>query len=486
MLQYLFSFLTVLVLLMLPAAPGAAPRTSYYTPPLPPPGVTGRVIDPSEPYTPPAEDVSAAPDQPDPQPCQPELAQPGEQPVQPSPSSTRTSLTWSELEERGYAPYHGSLIYEQDMGENLCALTFDDGPSNYTPQLLDILDAHGVSATFFMLGVNAAKLPHVVRRVVDEGHEVASHSYKHPNFKRISTARRLDELERTNRILRSCGADPTLFRPPYGAQDHALAVQAAELGLRIVTWSYDTEDWKRLPADYTRLRDPRGRIAARGHLRGIFLFHDIHKSTVDDIPRVIAQLKAGGCDRFVTVSDYISGLLDPEPPMRMTMHRRARSSAVLPAYSHATPLHNADAKAAALAARLVSQADMPQDMAQDAPSGEPALTAWQGYARDAIRIQPPQSRFASLTQKLKNVFSHDTNKTQQDTGQAAHHAAADASRSAGQKAQRPALPPSSFPVGRHVLLPEVGSKSYIVRPIQRQPAGTGQAAGQTTGQARPR
>ena len=85
----------------------------------------------------------------------------------------------------------------------------------------------------------------------------------------------------------------------------------------------DSHDWKNLPADYAKLRTTRGTQYDSGELRGIFLFHDTHKSTVDDLPRIIANLLAGGCRRFVTVSDYLAAALDPEPGLLMTRHPRA-------------------------------------------------------------------------------------------------------------------------------------------------------------------
>ncbi len=218
-----------------------------------------------------------------------------------------------------YTPVNGDVIYSQTMGENLCAITFDDGPGPFTGQLLDKLDEYGIPATFFMLGRNAERHPDIVQRALAEGHEVGSHSYSHPNLKHCSTRQRRDELSRTNDILRALGAEPKYLRPPYGEKDQALVDMAAELGLRTITWSRDSLDWKRLPSDYTRLPDSRGRIAPAGQLRGIFLFHDIHKTTVDDLPRIVAQLRAGGCDRFVTVSDYLDMFFcDPEPPIQMT------------------------------------------------------------------------------------------------------------------------------------------------------------------------
>ncbi len=221
-------------------------------------------------------------------------------------------------------PYQGALIDNQKMSENLCALTFDDGPGPFTGELLDMLDSYGIRATFFMLGKNASRFPDIVQRALAEGHEVENHSFSHPNMKTLRPERRIEEMGKTNEILRSLGADPTYLRPPYGSKDSALTTQAAGLGLRIITWSRDSLDWKRLPDDYSQLPDCSGRIAPKGHLRGIFLFHDIHKRTVEDLPRIVAQLKAGGCQRFVTVREYAEDFYqDYEPPVLMTRHPRA-------------------------------------------------------------------------------------------------------------------------------------------------------------------
>ena len=212
----------------------------------------------------------------------------------------------------------GSVIMDQHMRENLCALTFDDGPSPHTPQLLDMLSEYGIPATFFLLGKQAERYPDTVRRILAEGHEVGNHSYSHPNLRLLSPANKAHEIARTDSILRSLGANPTFIRPPYGSYDTYTVTAAEELGLGIMLWSLDSRDWKSLPPNYATLRSTRGTIYATGTLRGIFLFHDSHKRTVEDLPRIISDLRAGGCQRFVTVSDYLDGLLDPEPGMLMT------------------------------------------------------------------------------------------------------------------------------------------------------------------------
>ena len=218
----------------------------------------------------------------------------------------------------------GSVIMDQHMRENLCALTFDDGPSPHTPQLLDMLSEYGIPATFFLLVKQAERYPDTVRRILAEGHEVGNHSYSHPNLRLLSPANKAHEIARTDSILRSLGANPAFLRPPYGSYDAYTVTAAEELGLGIMLWSLDSRDWKSLPADYATLRSTRGTVYDSGTLRGIFLFHDTHKRTVEDLPRIIRDLRAGGCQRFVTVSDYLDGLLDPEPGVLMT--RRAGDS----------------------------------------------------------------------------------------------------------------------------------------------------------------
>ena len=216
----------------------------------------------------------------------------------------------------------GNVIMDQPMRENLCALTFDDGPSINTPHLLDMLEEYGIPATFFMLGSQAERHPDIVKRVIAEGHEVGNHSYSHPNLRVVSLARKEEELRRTDTILRNLGASPQFVRPPYGSYDASTEKVAASLGLSLMLWSMDSRDWQRLPDNYATLRNNRGTVYAPGTLRGIFLFHDSHKRTVDDLPRIIRDLRAGGCQRFVTVTDYLEGLMDPEPGLLMTRVKR--------------------------------------------------------------------------------------------------------------------------------------------------------------------
>ena len=113
-----------------------------------------------------------------------------------------------------------TLRAEAKTGGKLVALTFDDGPSSkYTGQLLDGLKERGVPVTFFVLGQNAAVNRSIVRRAYQEGHEIACHSWDHPNLTKCGTSEVKKQIEDTFEELdRACGNEADyLVRPPYGS-----------------------------------------------------------------------------------------------------------------------------------------------------------------------------------------------------------------------------------------------------------------------------
>src|SRR6201995_141918 len=105
------------------------------------------------------------------------------------------------------------------VDEPYIAMTFDDGPhTQLTPKLLDLLAARHIKVTFFVLGECVEQNPEVLRRAAREGHEIATHSWSHPNFAKLSDDSARSQLQRTDDIIRTTiGARPTLFRPPYGS-----------------------------------------------------------------------------------------------------------------------------------------------------------------------------------------------------------------------------------------------------------------------------
>ena len=131
------------------------------------------------------------------------------------------------------------------------ALTFDDGPDTlYTPQVLDVLKAKGVKATFFLIGNRVEEYPDVAERIVQEGHLTGNHTYTHPEIMKATGQPLEKELALTEEALTKIGVSGSgLFRPPYGAISPNLVEEAASLGYRIAMWSVDSLDWRGLPKD---------------------------------------------------------------------------------------------------------------------------------------------------------------------------------------------------------------------------------------------
>jgi peptidoglycan/xylan/chitin deacetylase (PgdA/CDA1 family) len=190
---------------------------------------------------------------------------------------------------------------------NMCALTFDDGPSPNTDALLQALAEENVKATFFVLGHNVNLYPDNVRHMVAAGHEVGSHSYSHPNMRQLSPAKQAQELVNSLISLNKVGVQPRWFRPPFGNYTVPLQNFSALLGMSTALWSHDSQDWKRPEPPYDALISISGRPSPAGQWHGVFLFHERARTT-RDIHIIISAMRNGGCQRFVTLSEYTSHL----------------------------------------------------------------------------------------------------------------------------------------------------------------------------------
>jgi len=182
------------------------------------------------------------------------------------------------------------------------AMTFDDGPSaTLTPKLLDLLAAHHIKATFFVIGENVAEHPEVVARAAREGHEIGNHSWSHPNFGKMSDESVRRQLQQTDDAIKNAtGNRPTLMRPPYGSiTTREKRWIHDEFGYDIILWDVDPYDWKRPGPAVVRAR-----ILKETRPGSIVLSHDIHPGTIEAMPSTFDELQAKGF-KFVTVSELI-------------------------------------------------------------------------------------------------------------------------------------------------------------------------------------
>ena len=124
-----------------------------------------------------------------------------------------------------------------DSGAKLLAITYDDGPGAYTGYLLDELAARGVKATFFVAGYNAAAYPETLKRIVDEGHQLANHTYNHKNLNTLSSSSISSEISSVQSLITAAGgSDAAYIRPPYG---NANATVKAAAPAPLIYWSVD-------------------------------------------------------------------------------------------------------------------------------------------------------------------------------------------------------------------------------------------------------
>lgn len=183
------------------------------------------------------------------------------------------------------------------FNEKLIAITFDDGPGAYTAQLLDELAARDVKATFFVSGYRAANYPETLKRMVSEGHQLASHTQNHENLNTLSAAKIADEISRTQDYITAAGGDnPAYIRPPYGNANKTVRAQAPS---PLINWSVDPEDWKYHNAD-TVCKN----ILAGSYDGAIILVHDIYQTSVNGALAAIDKLLEQGYE-FVTVRDLL-------------------------------------------------------------------------------------------------------------------------------------------------------------------------------------
>jgi peptidoglycan-N-acetylglucosamine deacetylase len=197
------------------------------------------------------------------------------------------------------------------------AMTFDDGPNpQLTPKLLDMLKERGIKATFFVVGKNVEEYPDIVRRMADEGHEVANHSWSHPALTKLGAESFRKQIENTNEAIENAtGKRPVLMRPPYGATSSILNRRLVEqFGLKVILWSVDPRDWK-----YRNPNRVYSTIIQNTKAGSIILAHDIHATTVAAMPATLDSLTGKGY-KFVTVSELIAMEVPPqlvkkEPPV---------------------------------------------------------------------------------------------------------------------------------------------------------------------------
>lgn len=188
-------------------------------------------------------------------------------------------LIWPVTKENHYAGL--------DMPVGTFSLTFDDGPSERTLKILDILDKYNIKATFFVVSGMAKGKEWIVQEEITRGHTVGCHTVTHPLMTRLSSIRWKQEIDQCVKDLEKItGQRVGLFRFPYGSSTWEMEEYANSKGLKTVLWNIDSLDWKKGPKE--ELEHLKWGIDKQK--RGVILMHDLQKSTVESLEFTIEYM----------------------------------------------------------------------------------------------------------------------------------------------------------------------------------------------------
>jgi len=202
--------------------------------------------------------------------------------------------------------FFGSYFLEGYNEEKLIALTFDDGPSEYTAKILDVLEQADVKASFFWQGSRLASYISVVERTFLAGHTIANHSWNHPHSADFSTEMLWQQqvLKTNEEMQRLFGITPRFYRPPYGEVSDEQVVFLEQKGMKVMLWSVDSRDWN---PETNSVEHIQNEIINHQHAEMITLMHDSggnRQNTVDALPEIIEHYKSQGY-RFVNLQTLL-------------------------------------------------------------------------------------------------------------------------------------------------------------------------------------
>lgn len=192
------------------------------------------------------------------------------------------------------------FLKEQYKNKKLVALTFDDGPSEYTNLLVDELKKRNIPATFFILGSEAQKRPDTLKFAYDAGNEIAIHSFEHKQFTKLNNEELLEQISKCkNIIFEITGEKAKLIRVPYGALNKNIKNTINDNELTSVLWNVDSLDWK-----FKNTNNTYNYVMKKFKGNDVILMHDTFKTSIEAATLIMDTLQSK-CYTFVTVSDFL-------------------------------------------------------------------------------------------------------------------------------------------------------------------------------------
>lgn len=212
---------------------------------------------------------------------------------------------WGSFDVRsGY--YIKTVISKKKVDRNVVALTFDDGPTEYTEEVLDLLKRSGQKATFFCIGTCVEKNPELVQRIVSEGHLIGNHTYTHSSSIGFWSATRVSEeiLKTQETIAEHTGKTPAFFRPPFGVTNPNIARACKENRMKVMGWNVRSLDTVLKTEEAILMR-----VVPRLKKGSIILLHDTSSKTTRVLEQLLLimkqrQIQSVTVDELIQIKGY--------------------------------------------------------------------------------------------------------------------------------------------------------------------------------------
>lgn len=205
-------------------------------------------------------------------------------------------------------------IYQVDTKKKVIALTFDISWGNKSPlPVIDILKENNIKSTFFLSGPWVKQYPEIVERIKEDGHEIASHGYRHINLSTLSKNETIEEMKKAHTNIKEVAdVEANLIRTPNGDYNDQVILAAQEINYSVIQWSVDSLDWMN-PGITTIIE----RVSKKVHPGAIILMHasDTCKQTHEALPTIIKNLQEEGYE-FVTVSELLKEVEKNKPEVK--------------------------------------------------------------------------------------------------------------------------------------------------------------------------
>jgi peptidoglycan-N-acetylglucosamine deacetylase len=201
----------------------------------------------------------------------------------------------------------GELVARVETDKPVVALTLDDGPTaDFTPEVLAILKAKGVSATFFVTGKEAEENSAQLRTIVEAGHEIGNHSYSHSYMTLMAPGTIAEEIERTDAAIRAAGFQGEIhFRPPYGKKLFSLPWYLSQHHRKTIMWDVEPESFPEIDGNAAAITRYVVDHVRNGSIIIMHVMYDSRAASRAALPDIIDGLRQRGFE-FVTVSELIA------------------------------------------------------------------------------------------------------------------------------------------------------------------------------------